>query len=46
MSTFFSVTGAVGIAILLVSVSLIAFLVAGAIFGIGAGIYKLRESLA
>jgi hypothetical protein len=28
---------------MLVSVSLIAFLVAGAIFGVGAGIYKLRD---
>lgn len=43
MSTFFSVAGAVGVAIMLVSVSLIAFLVAGAIFGVGAGIYKLRD---
>ena len=45
MSTFFSVVGAVGVAFLLVSVSLIAFLVAGAIFGVGAGIYKLRDVL-
>jgi small-conductance mechanosensitive channel len=43
VSTFFSVAGAVGVAIMLVSVSLIAFLVAGAIFGVGAGIYKLRD---
>lgn len=43
MSTFFSVAGAVGVAILLVSVSLMAFLVVGAIFGVGAGIYKLRD---
>ncbi len=45
MSTFFSVAGAVGVAILLVSVSLMAFLVVGAIFGVGAGIYKLRDAL-
>lgn len=45
MSTFFSVLGAVGIAILLVTLSLMTFLVAGAIFGVGAGVYKLRELL-
>ncbi|WP_460544979.1 hypothetical protein [Glycomyces halotolerans] len=45
MSTFLSVTGAVGVAILLVSVSLMAFLVAGAIFGVGAGMYKLRDMM-
>ncbi|WP_156926083.1 hypothetical protein [Glycomyces arizonensis] len=43
MSTFFSVAGAVGIAVLLVSVSLLAFLVVGAIFGVGVGVYKLRD---
>ncbi|WP_199044590.1 hypothetical protein [Glycomyces salinus] len=45
MSTFFSVVGGVGVAILLVSVSLMAFLVVGAIFGVGAGIAKLRDAL-
>ena len=45
LSTFLSVAGAVGVAILLVSVSLAAFLVVGAIFGAGVGIYKLREAL-
>jgi hypothetical protein len=45
VSTFFSVLGAIGVAALLVSVSLIAFLIVGAIFGVGAGIYKLREAL-
>ena len=38
MSTFFSVVGAIGIAIALVTISLLTFLVTGAIFGIGVGV--------
>ncbi|HEY1093176.1 MAG TPA: hypothetical protein VGE61_00620 [Glycomyces sp.] len=45
MSTFFSVVGAIGIAIALVTVSLLTFLVTGAIFGIGVGVAKLRDAL-
>ncbi|MBO3735886.1 hypothetical protein [Glycomyces niveus] len=45
MSTFFSVVGAIGIAIALVTVSLLTFLVTGAIFGIGVGIAKVRDAL-
>ncbi|MCC3763011.1 hypothetical protein K3N28_08000 [Glycomyces sp. TRM65418] len=45
MSTFFSVIGAVGIAIVLVTVSLLTFLVTGAIFGIGVGAAKVRDVL-
>ncbi|WP_156036815.1 hypothetical protein [Glycomyces sp. NRRL B-16210] len=45
MSTFFSVVGAIGIAFVLVTVSLLTFLVTGAIFGIGVGVSKLRDAL-
>jgi len=45
VSTFFSVVGAIGIAIALVTVSLLTFLVTGAIFGIGVGIARLRDAL-
>lgn len=45
MSTFFSLVGAVGIAIALVTVSLLTFLVTGAIFGIGVGVAKVRDAL-
>ncbi|GAA2150167.1 MULTISPECIES: hypothetical protein [Glycomyces] len=45
MSTFFSVVGAIGIAIALVTVSLLTFLVTGAIFGIGVGVAKVRDAL-
>lgn len=45
MSTFFSVIGAIGIAIVLVTVTLLTFLVTGAIFGIGVGVAKVRDAL-
>ncbi|MEV3936103.1 hypothetical protein AB0K52_09035 [Glycomyces sp. NPDC049804] len=45
MSTFFSVVGAIGIAIALVTISLLTFLVTGAIFGIGVGVAKVRDAL-
>jgi hypothetical protein len=45
VSTFFSVVGAIGIAIALVTVSLLTFLVTGAIFGIGVGVAKVRDAL-
>ncbi|WP_158630455.1 hypothetical protein [Glycomyces terrestris] len=45
MSTFFSVVGAIGIAIALVTVSLLTFLITGAIFGIGVGVAKMRDAL-
>ena len=44
MSTFFSVVGAIGIAIALVTVSLLTFLIAGAVFGIGVGTARLRDA--
>lgn len=45
MSTFFSVVGAIGIAIALVTVSLLTFLITGAVFGIGVGVARVRDAL-
>jgi hypothetical protein len=45
VSTFFSVVGAIGIAIVLVTISLLTFLVTGAIFGIGVGVARMRDAL-